>query len=81
MPDWAVYRRALGDRLRETRLHRNLTQETLADQAEVGRSTLQMIEAGVPDAPRLSALWRIARVLDVPVHELLRDDARGRDCK
>lgn len=73
-PDWAVYRRGLGDRLRETRLRRNLTQEALADQAEVGRSTLQTIELGGSEAPRLAALWRIARVLDVPVHDLLRDD-------
>lgn len=51
-----------------------MTQEALADQADVGRSTLQMIESGAPEAPRLAALWRIARVLDVPVHDLLRED-------
>lgn len=54
-----------------------MTQEALADQAGVGRSTLQMIESGVPEAPRLAALWRIARVLDVPVHDLLRDETSG----
>lgn len=51
-----------------------MTQEALADQADFGRSTPQMIESGVPEAPRLAALWRIARVLDVPVHDLLHDD-------
>ena len=75
-PDWAAYRRGVGDRIREVRLRRNLTQEALADQAEVGRTTLQTIESGAPEAPRLAALWRIARVLDVPVHDLLRDDPR-----
>ena len=64
----------LGERLREVRLRRNMTQEALADQADFGRSTPQMIESGVPEAPRLAALWRIARVLDVPVHDLLHDD-------
>ncbi len=51
-----------------------MTQEALADQSEVGRSTLQTIEQGGPEAPRLAALWRIARILDVPVQDLLRDD-------
>ncbi len=38
-------------------------------------STLRVIEAGTPEAPRLGALYRLARVLDVPVHDLLHDDA------
>ena len=76
-PSWVVYRRALGDRLRLLRVQRRLSQEDLAHRAGIGVSTLRVIEGGTPNAPRLGALYRLARVLDVPVHDLLRDD-RGR---
>jgi len=46
--DWARYRRAAGQRVREERLRANLTQEALADRSGVGRNTLQRIEAGDP---------------------------------
>jgi len=71
--EWAAYRHAVGERVRTHRLHANLTQETLADRSGVGRNTLQRIERGDPQAPRLGALWRLARTLDVPVGELVRD--------
>lgn len=58
-------------------MRRNLTQEALAHEAGVDLSTLRVIEGGTPEAPRLAALFRRARVLDVPVHDLLRDDARA----
>ena len=73
-PGWAAYRRALGDRVRVHRVRRGLSQEDLAHHAGIGVSTLRVIESGSPEAPRLGALYRLARVLDVPVHDLLRDD-------
>ena len=73
-PDWAAYRRALGDRLRLLRVQCRLSQEDLAHKAGIGVSTLRVIEGGTLNAPRLGALYRLARVLDVPVHDLLRDD-------
>ena len=73
-PGWAAYRRALGDRVRVLRVRRGLSQEDLAHHAGIGVSTLRVIESGSPEAPRLGALYRLARVLDVPVHDLLRDD-------
>lgn len=73
-PDWVAYRRALGDRLRVLRVQRRLSQEDLAHLAKVGVSTLRVIEGGTPTAPRLGALFRLARVLQVPVHDLLQDD-------
>lgn len=72
-PDWAAYRRALGDRLRVLRVQRRLSQEGLAHEAGIGVSTLRVIEGGTPEAPRLGALFRLARVLRVPLHDLLRD--------
>ncbi len=75
--DWARYRRAVGQRVRDGRLRANLTQETLADRSGVGRNTLQRIERGDPEAPRLGALWRLARTLGVPMQVLLTDSGEG----
>lgn len=70
--DWLDHeRRALGDRIRIARLHRDLTQERVYLAAGVSRATLQKIEAGTTDA-RFSTLLRIARVLGMHVADLLR---------
>jgi transcriptional regulator with XRE-family HTH domain len=63
-------RRAIGDRIRVTRLRQNMTQETVFLAARVSRSSYQAIEAGSTDA-RISTLWKIARVLGVHVTDLL----------
>ncbi|MEU2962995.1 helix-turn-helix domain-containing protein [Streptomyces albidoflavus] len=70
-PTWLVdERRTLGDRIRERRMWRNLTQEKLAEAAGVSRDTVQRIERGTND-PRYSDLARIARALDTPLAELV----------
>ncbi|MER6955994.1 helix-turn-helix transcriptional regulator [Streptomyces sp. NPDC000618] len=65
MPDddeWiAARRRAVGDRLRERRLHLNLTQEAVHLAAGVSRYTLQRAEAG--EEVQISTLIRVAHVL------------------
>jgi transcriptional regulator with XRE-family HTH domain len=53
----------LGARLRGTRLERNLSQERLAEEAGVGRVTLQRIEAG--ESPSFVNLVRVLRALDL----------------
>ncbi|NUP16582.1 MAG: helix-turn-helix transcriptional regulator [Streptomyces sp.] len=63
--------RTLGTRIRAQRLHRNLTQEQLAERAGIDRSTVQRIEGGLND-PRHSHLLRIARALDTPLADLVR---------
>lgn len=60
----------LGDRVRVARLYENLTQERLAELAEIDRSTIQRIERGIGD-PKFSHLLRIAQVLRIPVRNLL----------
>lgn len=64
-------RRAIGDRIRIARLHRNMTQERLYLSAGISRAALQDIEAGASDA-RLSTLLRIARALGIHAADLLR---------
>jgi len=53
---------ALGERLRDERLRRNLTQQQLAGRAGVGRMTVQRIEEG--ESGSLTSLVRILRALD-----------------
>lgn len=53
----------LGSRLRRTRLERNLSQSQLADQAGVGRATVQRIEDG--ESASLTNLIRILRSLEL----------------
>ncbi|MEU4502683.1 helix-turn-helix transcriptional regulator [Streptomyces sp. NPDC024089] len=71
LPPWLLeHRHTLGDRIRDRRMHQNLTQEQLAHLAEISRDTVQRIEGGQNDA-RISHLWRIAAALDTTVAVLL----------
>lgn len=80
----------IGRRLRRVRLDRNLSQAALAEEAGVGRMTLQRIEEG--QSASMTSLARILRALDLleglnqlipeqepsPIEELER---RGRERK
>ncbi|MEU7416667.1 helix-turn-helix transcriptional regulator [Streptomyces antibioticus] len=69
-PDWILARRrALGDRIRETRNDRKLSQEKLADLAGLDRQAVNRIELG-HQAALVDNLFRIARALDVPLRDL-----------
>ncbi|WP_073946541.1 helix-turn-helix domain-containing protein [Streptomyces kebangsaanensis] len=72
LPDW-IYdrRRELGDRIRDLRLHANLTQEVLAEMTGIDRRTLQRIERGTSDPP-YGSLLLIAQALDIPIADLVR---------
>lgn len=63
--------KALGQRIRQLRQARpdKLTQEALAEQADISVSFLSMIERG-ERAPHLETLIRIAGALDVSISEL-----------
>lgn len=72
--DWLQReRRAIGDRIRVTRMRQNRTQESVFLAAEIGRSTYQAIESGAAD-PRVGTLMKIAHVLGVHVTDLLRSN-------
>ncbi len=73
--EWLLQeRRRIGERIRATRLLRNLTQEDVFLRVPVARSYYQEIESGYAN-PSLVTLLRIARVLDVSLAELV-DDGR-----
>ncbi|MGY1498520.1 helix-turn-helix transcriptional regulator [Streptomyces sp. QTS52] len=70
--EWLLQeRRRIGERIREARLLRNLTQEDVFLAVPVARSFYQDIEAGQAN-PALVTLLRIARVLDMSLADLVR---------
>lgn len=71
LPHWTLTRRhELGDRIRELRLHANLTQEVFAEMTGIDRRTFQRIEAGTSDPP-YSSLLLIADALGIPLTDLV----------
>lgn len=62
----------LGDRLRERRQARGLTQAELAEQCELHRTFIGSVERGERNISVLN-LRLIARQLRMPLAELLRD--------
>ena len=62
----------IGDRLRDLRVRRALTQEELADKANVGTNTVARLERNKSE-PHMSTLRKLARALDVDPAELIGD--------
>lgn len=63
--------RAFGDRVRELRKAKGLSQEELGERAELHRNFVGMLERGERN-PTLVTLFRLADGLGVPPGELLR---------
>ncbi|MYV77820.1 helix-turn-helix domain-containing protein [Streptomyces sp. SID1046] len=70
-PPWILEARTeIGRRVRKARLAAELTQDKLAELAEIDRRTLQRTEAGQFDL-KVSQLFRLARALHLPARDLL----------
>lgn len=67
---WASYRVRVGARIRELRLERGLTQESLALESGVTRNVLIQVEHGRRGL-LFERLFDIAEVLDIPPGDLL----------
>ena len=65
----------VGNRIREIRAHRNLTQQQLADLANIPRATLATIEKDDSN-PSLTAVYKIAVALDSTIDDLLEQQHR-----
>ena len=63
----------MGRRIRKLRKEAGMTQERLAEAAEIGRVTLVRIESG-EQSPRFETLSALADALQRPTTELLMDD-------
>lgn len=73
LPEWIhLQRRSLGDRIRILRAGAGLTQQHLVEMTDIDRRTYQRIERGTSD-PRYSDLLLIARALEVPLSDLVRE--------
>ncbi len=65
-------RRVIGENVRDARLRANLTQEKLAERAELSRDSVIRTETGVRSA-RLDWLIAIADAIGVPLSHLMRE--------
>ena len=65
-----LFLRRLGARVRQCREQKEWTQEVLAERAELDRSYIAGIEAGLRN-PSIKAIAKIARALDLTPSELL----------
>lgn len=68
----------LGNRIREEREKQKLTQEQLAERADIGRRTIQSIELG-EKSPSLDTVWRITAALDISIERLFSGAASSPD--
>jgi transcriptional regulator with XRE-family HTH domain len=71
-PDVEEWLRALGKRVRITRLTREMTQDELAAATGMSRSFISLIEHGTHGVD-VVRLLRLAAALDVPLGDLLGD--------
>ena len=61
----------LGKNIKKYRVLKGLTQEKLAQRADVTYSSLSKIEAGYNDNPGIKTVQKIAVVLDVTIDDLV----------
>lgn len=64
---------SFGRHLKQLREEKNLSQQALADIADIGKKTVQRIEQG-KNAPTLTMLFAISDALEVSVSDMLRFD-------
>ena len=69
MPKTTSLREQFGQRLRALRLQHDLTQEQLAEVAEISVDFLSLVERGI-NSPSFEVMERLAKSLKVPVKEL-----------
>ena len=62
--------KALGERIRELRIKKGLSQEDLANEADIPLSQIGRIERG-ENNPTISTLFVIAKALEIPLKNLL----------
>lgn len=67
------FQKELGKNIRQIRLTKHITQETLSLESSISRSHIAMIEAGKRDIT-VSALFKISRALNVTMNEIFSFD-------
>ena len=69
--DNGQYIKAFGQRIREARLNKNMSQEVLAEQANVHRTYIGMIERGEKNVT-LSTIINLSHSLDIKLEDLFK---------
>lgn len=64
--------KVFGQRIKELRLEKNISQEVLAEKINVHRTYIGFIERGERN-PALLNVYKLSRVLDVSLSELFKD--------
>lgn len=72
-PDRHARRVAIGERIRTARIYANLSQESVAELADISRDNYGRIERG-QSSPRLDTLLGIADAIGVPLAHLVREE-------
>ena len=72
MPAIQQHRRLLGEAIRAKRRKRRLSQERLAEKADLSTVFISRVERG-KESPSVDSLVKIARALGVRTRELVRD--------
>lgn len=60
----------LGEKIKTCRVEQNFSQEQLAFECELSRSQISRFERGILNIG-ISSLYKIAKVLDIPLKDLL----------
>jgi transcriptional regulator with XRE-family HTH domain len=63
----------IGEKLRQLRIERAMTQEELAQAAGIGKNTVNRLETNITE-PRPPTLRKLAQALEVDPAELVRGD-------
>ena len=63
----------IGNRLKDLRIRRALTQEELAGEAGIGKNTVNRMERNLTE-PHMSTVRKLARALDVDPAELVKGE-------
>lgn len=69
-PEDELLLKRFGDRLRQLRLSKGLTQEETAARSGLSRSYYTQVETGRRNVALLN-LYKLAQCLEIPLHELL----------
>ncbi|MGD0267239.1 MAG: helix-turn-helix transcriptional regulator [Candidatus Methylomirabilota bacterium] len=64
-------KKGLGVMVKQLREAKGLTQAELAEKAEISREYVALMESGVRANPTIGTLKRLAKVLGVPVGDLV----------
>ena len=69
---------SLGNRIKNLRKAKSLSQEKLADKAELSQQHISRIEKGIT-YPGVATLTKIANVLNIPLDDLVDNEVKDRE--